>query len=262
MEKKIGKNSKIAGNVIIDVREKFRLGDRSIIGAESEFSGRLIEIGDDFYGSGKLKIGPGRKNWPDAICKIGNRCVMHDNIIDTFKEVIIGDDVGLSPEVTIYTHGYWLSILEGYPARHAPVKIGNGVIVGYRSVILSGVTIGDNAVIGAQSVVTRDVEPHSVYAGNPAKKVKEIVPLSREEKEKKLKEIISEYMRVAKYRGLTPFINVEYPVVWINGFVVNVETLEHSGVESTETDDFRDFIFRYGIRIYTNRPFKTFFREH
>jgi acetyltransferase-like isoleucine patch superfamily enzyme len=59
-----------------------------------------------------------------------------------------------------------------YNAATAPVKIGNDVWVGERVIILKGVTIGDGAVIAAGSVVTKDVPPHSIAAGNPAKIVK------------------------------------------------------------------------------------------
>ncbi len=50
-----------------------------------------------------------------------------------------------------------------------PVKIGNDVWIGHGAIVLSGITIGDGCIIGAGSVVTRDVEPYSVVAGNPAK---------------------------------------------------------------------------------------------
>jgi len=53
-----------------------------------------------------------------------------------------------------------------------PITVKNDVWIGTRSIILSGVTIGDGAVVGAGSVVTDDVEPYSVVAGNPAKQVK------------------------------------------------------------------------------------------
>ena len=53
------------------------------------------------------------------------------------------------------------------------IIIGNDVWIGYEAVILSGVTIGDGAVIGARTVVTRDVPPYTVVGGVPAKPIRE-----------------------------------------------------------------------------------------
>ncbi len=56
----------------------------------------------------------------------------------------------------------------------APVEIGNGVWVGAHATILSGVTIGDNAVIAAGAVVTKDVPANAVVGGVPAQTIKQI----------------------------------------------------------------------------------------
>ncbi len=62
--------------------------------------------------------------------------------------------------------------LDGQPASRGTTKIGNDVWIGFRSTILSGVTIGDGAVIAAGSTVTKDVPPYAVIAGTPAKVIK------------------------------------------------------------------------------------------
>ncbi len=58
------------------------------------------------------------------------------------------------------------------PATKGGGVIGNDVWIGMNSLILSGVHIGDGAIIGAYSVVTKDVEPYTIVAGNPAKVVR------------------------------------------------------------------------------------------
>ncbi|MBE2256211.1 MAG: Vat family streptogramin A O-acetyltransferase [Ignavibacteria bacterium] len=83
--------------------------------------------------------------------------------------------------------GEWKDAMNGkeYPYKGDTV-VGNDVWIGYESVIMPGVKIGDGAIIGAKSVVTKDVEPYSVVAGNPAKEIKKRFS---EDKIKKLLEL-------------------------------------------------------------------------
>ncbi len=59
--------------------------------------------------------------------------------------------------------------IKGIPFSKGDVKIGNDVWIGLDAVILSGITIGDGAVIGANSLVTKDVPPYAIVGGDPAK---------------------------------------------------------------------------------------------
>lgn len=58
--------------------------------------------------------------------------------------------------------------IQGHPKTRGDVIIGNDVWIGAEAVIMSGVRIGDGAVVGARAVVTRDVPPYAIVAGNPA----------------------------------------------------------------------------------------------
>jgi len=92
---------------------------------------------------------------------IGMKCFLDD----THPELIsIGDNTTISFLCTLIVHGRTRSSWET-----APVRIEDNVYVGANSIILKGVTIGRNAVIGAGSVVTKDVAEYVIVAGNPAK---------------------------------------------------------------------------------------------
>jgi len=255
----IGKSVEFGNNISISIKGEFRIGDYSRLGSDTQILGNNIIFGNHLFHSSGLRIGGGGRQYPNANLIIGDRCTIHNNFINVCESVEIGDDVGLSPEVSIITHGYWLSVLEGYPASFAGVKIGNQVIIGYRSLILMGVEISNNIVIGANTVISKSLFKKGIYAGVPARFIKEIKPLSRQDKIKKIHEIVKKYKPIAKYHGINPIIRISYPYIQINDFRINVETFRYEGIEDGKTDDFRDYIRKWGIRIYTKRPFKSNF---
>lgn len=90
-------------------------------------------------------------------------------------EVRIGDNCLLGPNVGIYTTGHNINPIDRHKTGHAkPITIGRNVWIGGHSAILGGVTIGDNSIIAAGSVVLKDVPANTIYGGNPAKKIKDI----------------------------------------------------------------------------------------
>lgn len=256
----IGTNVQFGNNIDVSVRGNFELGNFSRLGSDTNIRANNVKFGNHLFNSSGLRIGGGGRQHPNANFEIGDRCTIHNNFINACETVVIGNDVGLSPDTSILTHGYWLSVLEGYPASFSGVKIGDGVIVGYRSLLMMGVSIADYCVIGANSVVTKSILKKGIYAGNPARFIKDIVPLTLEERIKKTNEIIEvHYMPIAQYHGLNPKIKVDFPFIELNDFKFNVETFEYWGTEDEETDDLRDYIRKWGIRIYTERQFTSKF---
>ncbi|WP_435921857.1 maltose acetyltransferase domain-containing protein [Paenibacillus sp. DYY-L-2] len=99
-----------------------------------------------------------------------------DCVILDVCEVHIGDYCFMAPGVHIYTATHPLNPAERNSGAEfgKPVKIGNNVWIGGRAVIVPGVTIGDNAVIAAGAVVTKDVPAGAIVGGNPAKIIKNV----------------------------------------------------------------------------------------
>jgi maltose O-acetyltransferase len=95
--------------------------------------------------------------------------------------VEIGSKTLLGPAVQIYTAIHPLDPAEraGFVEMAKPVMLGRNVWVGGAAVLLPGVTVGDNAVIGAGSVVTKDVPADCVAAGNPARVIRRIASEER-----------------------------------------------------------------------------------
>jgi len=111
--------------------------------------------------------------WSESELTIGNDTYIGRwTIILAYESVQIGDDCLIAPSchITDVNHGIESGELirkQKYTSKS--VRIGNDVWVGAGSSILPGVTIGNGAVIGARSVVTKDVPPNAVVAGVPAK---------------------------------------------------------------------------------------------
>ena len=125
----------------------------------------------------------------NAIVSIGNRCFIGYSKIVCSENVTIGDDVLISWGCTIVDHNshsiYWdercddvINWIHGKKnwsnVNIKPVKIGNKVWIGFNSIILKGVNIGEGAIVGAGSVVTKDIPPYTIVAGNPAKIIRKI----------------------------------------------------------------------------------------
>ena len=115
-------------------------------------------------------------------CDLGYNIHVGENFYAGFNctildmaEVKIGDNCLIAPNVGIYTAGHHINPVDRHKSGFAkPIIIGNNVWIGGHCVIIGGVKIGDNSIIAAGSTVTKDVPKNSIFAGNPAKKLKDI----------------------------------------------------------------------------------------
>lgn len=252
----VGNNVSFGNDVSIKVRGTFSVGDDSRIGDRFTAVGENIIIGKHFYNgptdSRGMVIGGGSANFPFANLTIGDRCVCHTGHINLARPVIIGNDVGLSHDVDIITHGFWASVLEGYPYSFDGVTLGNNVIVGWKTVIMMGVTVADDVVIGSHSTVVKSLsESKSVYAGSPAKFIKRIETPSTESQVELLHMVCNEFKKLITFYEQQPdFVEVDFPYIRLNNMTFNAKTLTCEGEHDIITDAFRDFSRRYGLRFY------------
>ncbi|MDR1408901.1 MAG: sugar O-acetyltransferase [Oscillospiraceae bacterium] len=132
----------------------------------------FAEIGEDCHVETPLHA-----NWGGHHVHIGSGVYLNSGVtlVDD-AEIFIGDNCLIAPNVVISTSGHpILPILrEHHYVYNLPVRIGKNVWIGSGVQILPGVTIGDNAVIGAGSVVTRDIPANVVAMGAPCRVVREI----------------------------------------------------------------------------------------
>ena len=124
------------------------------------------------------KIGEKCNILPPFKCDYGFHIEVGENFFANYNFIVldgnyvrIGDNVWIAPNVGIYAAGHPLDVkdrIDGWEYAY-PVTIGNNVWIGGSSTILGGVTIGDNSVIGAGSVVTRDIPENTIAFGNPCR---------------------------------------------------------------------------------------------
>lgn len=112
---------------------------------------------------------------------IGKNVGMSQTALVSNNRIVIRDNVKIGGGTSIYTtdfHSlnaeYRRSSDDFNHRKNAPVDIGNDVFIGAKCIVLKGVTIGDGAIIGAGSVVTKNIPSRQIWAGNPAKFIREI----------------------------------------------------------------------------------------
>ena len=88
--------------------------------------------------------------------------------------IYIGDGTFIGHQVILATLNHDMNPYKRADIHPKPIHIGNRVWIGSGAIVLPGITIGDNSIIGAGSVVTKDVPENCVYGGNPAKFIKKI----------------------------------------------------------------------------------------
>lgn len=144
-----------------------------------EYPEERLEVIKELFG----KVGKNPTIQADFNCDFGKNIFVGDNFLANYNVTIldcapvhIGDNCLIAPNVGIYTvnHPMTAKGRRKSLAQGTPIYIGDDVWIGGNSVIVPGVTIGNNVVIAAGSVVTKDVEDDTLVGGNPAKFIKKL----------------------------------------------------------------------------------------
>ena len=100
----------------------------------------------------------------------------HNGVILDAAKVEFGDNVFIAPNCGFYTAGHPIDIEQRNKGLEyaKPIKVGDNVWIGGNVVVLPGVTIGNNCVIGAGSIVVKNIPDNSIAVGNPCKVIKQI----------------------------------------------------------------------------------------
>ena len=125
---------------------------------------------------------------PDFRCEFGKNITIEDHVYINFgcvildcAEVTIGAHALLGPNIGLYAVNHAADAEERISGGCSgkPIRIGKNVWLGGDVKVLAGVTIGDNAIIGAGSIVTKDIPPDVIAVGNPCRVIRAITPADK-----------------------------------------------------------------------------------
>ena len=257
---KIGKNVKIKCKSI-------KLGEFCIIGDNVTIECNKFEAHSWLFMWHGVEVGRGGCNGRNSNVKIGKGVGIFENtVINPSESVEIGDNCGIGADVMIWTHGAWLDVMQGFPHDFGPVKLGNNVWLPARSIVLPNVTIGDNVVIGTNSIINRDLPDGCLAAGTPCKVIREGLyprPLNDKDLRKLVEHICDDWIDLCISKGITRNIEVwcENRKIFLNqNSLQTIYYLDDRKIEGHTNDvseDLRDYLRRRGIKIYTDRFFKS-----
>ncbi len=145
-----------------EVSDKAKIGKNTKIWNQAQIRENAV-IGENCIISKNVYI--------DESVKIGNNCKIQNNV-NVYHGVTIEDDVFCGPSMTFTNDLFPRAFNKDWKVTETCVK--KGASIGANATIVCGVTIGEYAMVGAGSVVTKDVEAHTLVAGNPARVIRKI----------------------------------------------------------------------------------------
>lgn len=261
----------------IFIDESAHVKSFSIVSARKIVMGKYVHIAPLAVISGN--------HTPRSVFEIGD----HSRVfpfcwLETGEGIIIGKHVGIGGHTLIFTHGVWSDYLDGGPVTYAGVEIEDDVWLPWRVFIMPGVRIGKGSIIGANSLVNKNVPSNVVAAGSPAKVIIENVISEPDQNEKllRIQRILKDFADyspetwIINHDGISNNIfsikyllnetNVEKRCLYIlaNADETSITMLKKHGISfivhaqktfyyNQSVKEFERFVFflrRFGIRLY------------
>ncbi len=271
---KIGRNNVIKAKIFIAedyvsigndnnilVGDTFKLGNCTILGNNNSITGIEVNFGEYMFFDSNIAIGHGGKMNYDSSISVGKYCMICSYVkLNINYKIEIGDNVGIGEYVDIWTHGSYPSVLDGFPSQFGPVSIGSNVWIPAKSTVMPNIKIGNNIVLGVNSVVTKNLPDGSLCAGIPAKVLREDAfprKLTHDEKIDLISKTLEEYKKLCNFKNIEfkYLFDVENIEIKYNSATFNFNSFEIKGDMDEKSEDFRDFLRRRGMKFYTGRPF-------
>ncbi len=288
---RIGESVQLARGVVIDAAaieiedeveiyagttiraETVKIGRMSVIGANCSITCRHIRIGDVLYTASHVTIGGADQMAPTDKLIIGNQCLISaHSFLDTGNGIRLGNQVGISPFVKLYTHQHWQNVLEGYRSSFGPILVEDGAYITGDCLVTPGVRIGAGATVLANSTVAANVEPYTVVSGNPARKMSDVErDIDPERKERIAKRLLSDMQKtladrlpagtvvykrqfeaetVGNAKLVLTFDPCDFEAAIKDGVVLfDLSAYRVLGQQTALSDQVRNFLRRRGIRF-------------
>lgn len=275
----IDKHVKLHWGAVIVCPEKFHIGSHTEIGFFSSISGHHINIGHHtnirsavIINTTNITIGNDVTISETAIIRAGHLSTDSSLIIDDLvhifphttidpsRRIHLGEECAVGPGCSIFTHGSYKNILDGYPVTYGDVTIGKRVELTYNVFVAPDVTIGDDTIIAYGSYVNSDIPSEVMAAGCPAKvkRTKEqFAPTPTEEQRIEILEGI-----IGDFEDHLTFINLNHKpedirlretqeIVVEEKYHFDLTNYRCNNPGSLLSKELRRFLSHYGIRFKT-----------
>ncbi len=278
---KIGHHVKLSIGAIICSKENFSIGNGTKIGFFTSIVANSVSIGQRsnirsavMVNAHKVVIGNDVTISEVAIIRAGHLShqseiqiddlvhIFPNTTIDPSRKIHLMEECAVGPKCSIFTHGSYKNILEGYPVSYGDVEIGKRVELTYNVFVAPGVTIGDDAIIAYGSYVNKHI-PEGVLAGGcPAKILRNkedfIKRPTTEEQQRMVLDILNEFCsnliflkKIESFkRNDNVFTLKKGKEVWLINFIMQ-------DMHVVVTDNKRGTLIHYNLHDYSCTNIKT-----